>query len=101
MPPEPPPARDARIVVPSGPGHFLSTSCVLCLPLLFLVWRQDLDVSCATLGFSVTPMPLSRLIDMGHPGLLLPVVAGLLGLSLLRADRAQGAARAPEAFPAA
>ena len=55
------------------------------------------------LGSAVTPVPLGFLIDMGHPGLVLPVVAGLLGLSLLCAGSAQGsarAARAPEAVPA-
>lgn len=55
------------------------------------------------LGSAITPVPLGFLIDMGHPGLVLPVVAGLLGLSLLCAGSAQGAARAaqaPEAVPA-
>ncbi|MFZ4408902.1 MAG: MFS transporter [Paracraurococcus sp.] len=55
------------------------------------------------LGSAITPVPLGFLIDMGYPGLVLPVVAGLLGLSLLCAGGAQGsarAARAPEAVPA-
>ncbi len=46
------------------------------------------------LGGAITPVPLGFLIDLGHPGLVLPVVAGLLGLSLLCAGSAQGTARA-------
>ncbi|TCZ66597.1 MFS transporter [Roseicella aquatilis] len=49
------------------------------------------------LGSAITPVPLGFLIDMGHPGLVLPVVAGLLGLSLLCAGSAQGSARAAQA----
>jgi len=41
------------------------------------------------LGGAITPVPLGFLIDMGHPGLVLPVVAVLLGLSLLCAGSAQ------------
>lgn len=55
------------------------------------------------LGGAITPVPLGLLIDVGYPGLVLPVVAGFLGLSLLCAGSAQGsarAARAPEAIPA-
>lgn len=49
------------------------------------------------------PNALGPLIDLGHPGLVLPVIAGFLGLSLLCAGGAQGmarAARAPQAVPA-
>ena len=56
MPPEPPPARDARIVALIGTGHFLSHFYMLCLPPLFLVWREEFDVSYATLGLSVALM---------------------------------------------
>jgi MFS family permease len=56
MPPEPPPARDARIIALIGTGHFLSHFYMLCLPPLFLVWRQEFDVSYATLGLSVALM---------------------------------------------
>jgi predicted MFS family arabinose efflux permease len=42
------------------------------------------------LGNAVTPVPLGFLIDMGYPHLVLPVVAGFLGLSLLCAGGAQG-----------
>jgi MFS transporter, FSR family, fosmidomycin resistance protein len=45
------------------------------------------------LGSALMPVPLGFLIDMGHPGMVLPVVAGLLGLSLLCAGSAQGSAR--------
>lgn len=46
------------------------------------------------LGSAITPVPLGFLIDMGYPWLVLPVVAALLGLSLLCAGGAQGAAKA-------
>jgi len=46
------------------------------------------------LGSAITPVPMGILIDMGHPGLVLPVVAGLLGLSLLCAGSARGSAAA-------
>ncbi len=45
------------------------------------------------LGGAVTPVPLGLLIDLGYPQLVLPVVAGLLGLSLLCAGGAEGGAR--------
>ena len=45
------------------------------------------------LGGAVTPVPLGLLIDLGYPHLVLPVVAGLLGLSLLCAGGAEGGAR--------
>ncbi len=46
------------------------------------------------LGSAITPVPLGLLIDFGYPHLVLPVVAGLLGLSLLCAGGAEGRARA-------
>src|SRR3712207_5117995 len=46
------------------------------------------------LGSAITPVPLGLLIDLGYPELVLPVVAGLLGLSLLCAGGAEGGARA-------
>jgi MFS family permease len=46
------------------------------------------------LGSAITPVPLGLLIDFGYPQLVLPVVAGLLGLSLLCAGGAEGDARA-------
>ncbi len=54
------------------------------------------------LGSAITPVPLGWLIDIGHPELVLPVVAGLLGLSLLCAGSARNTVRpAPAAVPAA
>jgi hypothetical protein len=44
------------------------------------------------LGSAITPVPIGFLIDMGYPGLVLPVIAGLLGLSLLCAGSARGSA---------
>lgn len=46
------------------------------------------------LGSAITPVPLGLLIDFGYPELVLPVVAGFLGLSLLCAGGAEGEARA-------
>lgn len=46
------------------------------------------------LGSAVMPVPLGLLIDAGYPVLVLPVVAGILGLSLLCAGSAQDKARA-------
>jgi len=45
------------------------------------------------LGSAITPVPMGFLIDMGHPELVLPVVAGLLGLSLFCAGSARETAR--------
>ena len=47
------------------------------------------------LGGAITPVPLGLLIDLGHPGLILPVVAGLLVLSLLCAGGARVLAATP------
>jgi MFS family permease len=52
------------------------------------------------LGGAITPVPLGFLIDMGYPHLVLPVVAGLLALSLLCAGSAQAGARARRTVPA-
>ena len=47
------------------------------------------------LGGAITPVPLGLLIDLGHPGLILPVVGVLLLLSLLCAGGARVLAAAP------
>ena len=49
------------------------------------------------LGGAITPVPLGLLIDMGHPQLVLPVVAILLALSLTCAGSAQAEARSRRA----
>lgn len=49
------------------------------------------------LGGAITPVPLGFLIDMGYPVLVLPVVAGLLGLSLLCAGSARASSNATKA----
>ena len=49
------------------------------------------------LGSAITPVPMGWLIDIGHPELVLPVVAGLLGLSLLCAGGARGSVQAASA----
>jgi len=53
------------------------------------------------LGGAITPVPLGLLIDFGYPGLVLPVVAALLALSLLCAGSAQAEARSRKAAPVA
>jgi MFS family permease len=53
------------------------------------------------LGSAITPVPMGYLIDMGHPELVLPVVAALLGLSLLCAGGARGGRPAQAAALAA
>jgi hypothetical protein len=45
-------------------------------------------------------VPLGFVIDIGYPQLVLPVVAGLLALSLLCAGSAQAGARARRTAPA-
>ena len=45
------------------------------------------------LGGAITPVPLGYLIDLGYPILVLPVVAGLLGLSLLCAGGARASSQ--------
>jgi MFS family permease len=49
-------ARDARILALIGTGHFLSHFYMLCLPPLFLVWREEFGVSYAELGLAVALM---------------------------------------------
>jgi MFS family permease len=52
------------------------------------------------LGGALTPVPFGLLLDAGHPELLLPLVAALLGLSLLCMGTARGASRARRAAQA-
>jgi FSR family fosmidomycin resistance protein-like MFS transporter len=52
------------------------------------------------LGSAIVPVPMGFLIDMGYPWLVLPVVAGLLGLSLLCAGGARETTRRRPAAPA-
>ncbi len=49
------------------------------------------------LGGAIVPVPMGLLIDFGMPWLVLPVVAGLLGLSLLCAGGARESAHAARA----
>lgn len=46
------------------------------------------------LGSAIMPVPMGLLIDFGHPELVLPAVAALLGLSLLCMGGAEGTVRA-------
>jgi MFS family permease len=49
-------ARDFRICALIGTGHFLSHFYMLCLPPLFLAWREEFGVSFAALGAAVALM---------------------------------------------
>jgi MFS family permease len=51
------------------------------------------------LGSAITPVPFGILLDLGHPELLLPLVAAILGLSLLCAGGARGEALRARAAP--
>mgnify|MGYP005841040805 CR=1 FL=1 len=53
---EPAPGRDSRIIALIGIGHFLSHFYMLCLPPLFLPWREEFGVSFAELGLAVALM---------------------------------------------
>jgi MFS family permease len=53
---EPMTGRDVRILTLIGTGHFLSHFYLLCLPPLFLIWRDAFDVSYAQLGLAVALM---------------------------------------------
>jgi MFS transporter, FSR family, fosmidomycin resistance protein len=48
--------RDIRICALIGTGHFLSHFYMLCLPPLFLSWREEFGVSYAALGLAVASM---------------------------------------------
>jgi FSR family fosmidomycin resistance protein-like MFS transporter len=48
--------QDTRIIALIGTGHFLSHFYMLCLPPLFLVWRQEFGASYAELGLTVALM---------------------------------------------
>jgi MFS family permease len=53
------------------------------------------------LGSALMPVPIGLLLDGGHPGAVLPVVAALLALSLLCAGGARSLARRRGANPSA
>ena len=55
-PDRPPPGRDVRVITLIGLGHFLSHFYILVLPPLFLVWREEFQVSFAALGAAVAAM---------------------------------------------
>jgi predicted MFS family arabinose efflux permease len=48
--------QDTRIIALIGTGHFLSHFYMLCLPPLFLVWREEFGASYAELGLAVALM---------------------------------------------
>ncbi|MFN6954761.1 MAG: MFS transporter [Acetobacteraceae bacterium] len=53
---EAPRGRDVRVITLIGTGHFLSHFYILVLPPLFLVWREEFQVSFAALGAAVAAM---------------------------------------------
>jgi FSR family fosmidomycin resistance protein-like MFS transporter len=50
------PGRDLRVITLIGLGHFLSHFYILALPPLFLLWREEFQVSFAALGAAVAAM---------------------------------------------
>jgi FSR family fosmidomycin resistance protein-like MFS transporter len=99
--PDPPATlpRDARILTLIGTGHFLSHFYMLCLPPLFLVWREEFGVSYAQLGLAVALMsavtaagqtPVGFLVDRygARPFLVGGVL--LMGLSVAAMSFAPG-----------
>jgi len=94
-----PPSRDARIITLIGTGHFLSHFYMLCLPPLFLTWRDEFGVSYAELGLAVALMsavtaalqtPVGFLVDRhgARPFLVGGVL--LMGLSIAGMAAAPG-----------
>jgi MFS family permease len=59
-----------RVNLLIGTAHFLSHFYVLCLPPLFLVWRQEFDVSFAQLGLTVAVMSATTAILQTPVGFL-------------------------------
>jgi MFS family permease len=49
-------SRDIKVIAMIGTGHFLSHFYTLCLPPLFLTWREEFGVSYAALGLAVALM---------------------------------------------
>ena len=49
-------ARDTRVNLLIGTGHFLSHFYQLCLPPLFLAWQREFGASFAELGLAVVLM---------------------------------------------
>jgi len=86
-----PVARDARILMLIGTGHFLSHFYMLCLPPLFLVWREEFEVSFAALGLAVALMagvtaalqtPVGFLVDRHGAKPYLVGGVALMGVSI-------------------
>jgi MFS family permease len=98
--PDPAPvARDARILMLIGTGHFLSHFYMLCLPPLFLVWREEFDVSFAALGLAVALMSAVTAVGQTPVGFLVdrhgakPYLVGgvaLMGVSIALMAAAPG-----------
>ena len=84
-------AKDARILMLIGTGHFLSHFYMLCLPPLFLLWREEFDVSFAALGLAVALMsavtaagqtPVGFLVDRHGAKPYLVGGVALMGVSI-------------------
>lgn len=64
------PKRDAQICALIGTGHFLSHFYMLCLAPLFLVWRDEFQVSFAMLGLAVALMSATTAVLQTPVGFL-------------------------------
>jgi MFS family permease len=90
--------RDARIIALIGTGHFLSHFYMLCLPPLFLSWRQEFGVSYATLGLAVALMSGTTAVLQTPVGFLVDKHGArpfLVGGTLLMALSVSAMAMAP------
>ncbi|WP_270936411.1 MFS transporter [Falsiroseomonas oryzae] len=94
----PPWGRDARIIALIGTGHCLSHFYMLCLPPLFLVWRDEFGVSFAELGLAVALMSAVTAALQTPVGFLVDRFGArpfLVGGTLLMALSISGMAFAP------
>jgi MFS family permease len=93
--------QDARIIALIGTGHFLSHFYMLCLPPLFLVWREEFGVSYAELGLTVALMSGTTALLQTPVGFAVDRYGArpfLVGGTLIMALAISGMAFAPEVW---
>ncbi len=91
-------SHDTRVITLIGTGHFLSHFYMLCLPPLFLVWREEFGVSYAELGLAVALMSGVTALGQTPVGFLVDRHGArpfLVGGTLLMALSIAGMAFAP------
>src|SRR5262252_1773420 len=82
-------SRSTRVNLLISNGHFLSHFYVLCMPTMFLVWRETFSVSFAELGLTLAMMSASTALLQTPVGFLVDkygarpfLVGGTLLMSL-------------------